>query len=237
MGSISTGIGLISGIDTASLIDSLITLESRGKVSLQTRLASLQTQQTALLDVNSKLLALKSAAQAFRKDSIFRSSLATSSNEEILTAAASTRAQPGTFQFIVKQLVGTSQQLSRGFATRDLSPVGLSALSFEFGRGGVAVDTALENLNGGAGVDRGVLLISDRAGNETEVDLSDVTSLDEVIQRINSNGVAAVSASVDGDHLVITDFSAGSGTLSVTAHWATQPPPTWASKARCSATR
>ncbi len=91
MGSISTGIGLISGIDTASLIDSLITLESRGKVSLQTRLASLQTQQTALLDINSKLLALKSSAQAFRKDSIFRSNLATSSNEEILTAVASTQ--------------------------------------------------------------------------------------------------------------------------------------------------
>ena len=32
MGTITTGIGLISGIDTASLIDSLIALESQGKL-------------------------------------------------------------------------------------------------------------------------------------------------------------------------------------------------------------
>ena len=43
MGTISTGVGLISGIDTASLIDSLIALESRGKINLQTQLANLQT--------------------------------------------------------------------------------------------------------------------------------------------------------------------------------------------------
>ncbi len=117
----------------------------------------------------------------------------------------------------MKQLVATSQQLSRGFATRDLSPVGLSSLSFEFGRGGLAVDTNLENLNGGAGIDRGVLLITDRAGNNAEIDLTDVTTLNEVLQRINSNGIAAVTATVDGDHLVITDFSGQNGTLSVTS--------------------
>ena len=41
MGSITTGIGLISGIDTAALIDSLITLESRGKFLLQERVVNL----------------------------------------------------------------------------------------------------------------------------------------------------------------------------------------------------
>ena len=41
MGSITTGIGLISGIDTASLIDSLINLESQGKFRIQDRIASI----------------------------------------------------------------------------------------------------------------------------------------------------------------------------------------------------
>ncbi len=42
MGTITTGIGLISGIDTATLIDNLIALEARGKTGLQVRLAVLQ---------------------------------------------------------------------------------------------------------------------------------------------------------------------------------------------------
>ena len=55
MGSITTGIGLISGIDTASLIDALITLASGPKFNLQTRLAVLQSQQTALMGVLGQL--------------------------------------------------------------------------------------------------------------------------------------------------------------------------------------
>jgi len=119
MSSISTGVGLISGINSASLIESLIQLESRGKFTLQTRLANIQAQKTALLDVNARLLNLKSASRAFRIDKIFDAVTASSSNEETLTATASTSAQPGTYKFIVKQLVQTSQHVSRGFATRD----------------------------------------------------------------------------------------------------------------------
>ena len=44
---------LISGIDTASLIEQLIALESRGKLSIQARVNSLQTQKAAMLDINS----------------------------------------------------------------------------------------------------------------------------------------------------------------------------------------
>lgn len=215
MGSITTGIGLISGINSAQLIDSLIALESRGKVNLQRRIATLQTQRTALLDINARLLNLKNAAKSLRLDKIFQSALATSGDDTVLTATASANAQPGTFQFIVKQLVATSQKMTKGYVDRTTTPLGLSSLSFEFGRGMLSVDRDLESLNAGAGVDRGRIVITDRSGGQATIDLTDVTTLNEALERINNAAAVKVTAAVDGDRLVVTDTSGGAGTLTI----------------------
>jgi len=151
MGTITTGVGLISGIDTASIIDQLIALEALGKIPIQNRITSLQNKQLALLDINARLLNLKTASASFRIDSIFKSALASSSNEEVMTATAGKLAQPGNFSFIVKQLVTSSQKLSQGFVDKNTTPLGLTTISFEFGNGLVAPDTDLIDLNGGAG--------------------------------------------------------------------------------------
>ena len=211
MGTITTGIGLISGIDTASLISQLIALEARGKIPLQTKIASLKAKQFALLDINTRLLNLKTASKSFRADSIFKAALASSSNDEILTASAGKLAQPGTFTFIVKQLVTSSQKLSQGYADRNTTPLSLTSLSFEFGKGLVGPDTDLADLNGGAGIDRGKIIITTGTSPsdvKTTVDLTDVTTIKEVLDRINTSG-ANVTASVQGDRLVVTENSAG----------------------------
>lgn len=215
MGSITTGVGLISGINTAQLIESLITLESRPKSKLQERAALLSSRRTALLDINARLLNLKNTSKGFRLNKVFLSSLATSSNPDALTASASSNAQPGTFQFIVKQLVSTSQQLTKGFADKTTTPLGLTSLSFEFGHGSLSVDRELAHLNGGAGVDRGKIVITDRSGAQATINLTDVTTLNEVIERINDAAGASVTARADGDRLIITDDSGGSGSLTV----------------------
>ncbi len=209
MGTITTGIGLISGIDTASLISQLIALEARGKIPLQTKIAFLKTKQFALMDINTRLLNLKTASKSFRADSIFKAALASSSNDDILTASAGKLAQPGTFTFIVKQLVTASQKLSQGYADRNTTPLSLTSLSFEFGKGVVGPDTELADLKGGAGIDRGKIIITTGTSPndvETTVDLTDVTSIKEVLDRINTSG-ANVTASVQGDRLVITENS------------------------------
>jgi flagellar hook-associated protein 2 len=216
MGTISTGIGLISGINTAQLIEGLLAIEARGKTTLQSRVSTLQTQRTALLDINARLLNLKNASRTFRLDKVFRSALAISSDEEVLTATASAAAQPGTYQFIVRQLVSTSQQMTRGFADRTTTPLGLPSMSFEFGRGQLAADTSLDQLNGGQGIDRGRIVITDRSGAQATIDLTDVVTINEVIERINEATGVSVTASVSGDRLVIADDSGGAGSLIVT---------------------
>lgn len=215
MGTITTGIGLISGIDTATLIEQLLAIEGRGKLRLQQRIGSLQAQRTAMLDINARLLNMKGAALSFRKDKIFQSALATSSNESVLTATANAGALPGIYTFIIDRLVGTSQQMTRGFADTGATLTGLTQMTFELGGGRLATQTELIDLNGGAGVRRGGIVITDRAGSSTTIDLARVGEIREVLDAINNNGTVSVTARISGDRLVIDDTSGGSGTLSV----------------------
>ena len=203
MGTITTGIGLISGIDTATLIDQLIALESRGKFNLQLRLAALQSQQSALLDINARLLNLKTSAKSLRIDKTFNAAIATSSDTSVLTAAATGAAQPGSYSFLVKQLVSTSQKLSRGYTDTNSTPLNLGTLSIELGNGFVTTDTELADLRGAAGIARGKINITDGA-TTTTVDLTTVTTVGEVIDAINNSG-ADVTATTQGDHLVVTE--------------------------------
>ena len=122
-------------------------------------MTDLKAQQAALLDINSRLLNFRDASKSFRIDRIFNSMLATSNNEDVLTASTTTSAQPGTYAVVVKQLVSTSQYISDGFTSRDQSPLGLDEMSFEFGNGSLVREMSLEELNGGTGVDRGRIIM------------------------------------------------------------------------------
>lgn len=215
MGSISTGVGLISGIDTATLIERLLSIEGRGKTSIQQRIATLQQQQTAMLDINARLLNMSRAASRLRTESIFQSARAASSNESILSASARAGAQPGTYTFLVDRLVSTSQQLSRGFTDRDTSALGLTEMTFEFGRGRLTTTTDLASLNGGEGVRRGKIVITDKSGASATIDLSRAGDIGDVLDAINGATGVRVAASVSGDRLVISDQSGGGGTLTI----------------------
>lgn len=215
MGGISTSVGLFSGIDTASLIDQLIAVEAQPRVSIERRIVTLQQQQASYLAVNSALLQLESAAGAFNLNRTFDTKSSTSSNTDVLTASASTRATEGTFQFRVHRLVSTQQQLSRGFADRDESAFGATEFTIEVGGGGASSETKLAELRGGLGVERGAIQITDKAGANAEIDLSTAVSVQDVLDRINATGGVAVTARTDGDRIVLEDISGGGGTLVV----------------------
>jgi flagellar hook-associated protein 2 len=215
MGSITTGIGLISGIDTATLIEQLIGLQAQQKVPIFSRIGQFTASKTALMDVNARLLNLQSASKAFRLENIFRSAVASSNNESVLTAIAGTNAIPGTYNFTVKQLVSSSQLMSRGFASSSLEPMNLDELRFEWGQGNIARDVSLDAINGGRGVDRGSIRVTDRSGNETVIDLSLATTINEVLDTINNSSDVSVRMEISSNRLVVRDLSGGSGTISI----------------------
>ncbi len=207
MSGITSGIGLISGINTASLIDQLIQLESRPKSFIQRRSAVLTSQQVAFQDVNAKLLSLKLSSNGFTTSNLFNATSATSSDESVLSATTSASSTPGTYSFSVARLVSSQQTITQGFADKDGTPIAPAGgtISFEFGDGRLDADTQLSTLNGGAGITRGKVRITDRSGASAVIDLSKAVSVKDVLTAINNADNINVEATVGNDGFVLTD--------------------------------
>ncbi|HRX86636.1 MAG TPA: flagellar filament capping protein FliD [Phycisphaerae bacterium] len=215
MSGITSGVGLVSGLPTAQLIDSIIEQASRPKTLLNNQLTALQSQRSSLLELNARLISLKGTANAFTKPSFFNQFSATSSNESVLKATATEGALPGVMNLTVKSLVTSHQLISSGYADANTSPVGAGELTIEFGAARVNPPTRLGDLNGGAGVRRGSIRITDGAGNSADINLAAAVDLQEVIDAINTNGKAEVEARISGNHLIIEDKSGGTEALTI----------------------
>ena len=95
MSSITSGIGLVSGLPIQQLVDSLIQLQSRPILQLQDRLGLLVARRTAFLQLSAELLSIKNKSARFDDSSFFQSARAVSSNESVLLASADSGADPG----------------------------------------------------------------------------------------------------------------------------------------------
>lgn len=221
MSGISTGIGLISGIDTASLIDQLISIERRPVENLQSRVAAIDVKRAAFIELAAQLLAVQNAISGFGRSSFFRRFNSTSTDGDVLTADPGEKAIPGSHTFRVRSLVTTHSLISRGFTDSDTTPVGAGRMTLESGRAKVNASTELDVLNGGSGVGRGVITITDRSGASADIDLTTALTVNDVLRAINSNTEIEVRASATGvesngatgDRIVIEDLSGGTELL------------------------
>lgn len=205
--SITSSVGLISGINYQELVDQLIAIDARPRTLVQNRTTVLQSQQAAFQAINAKLLALDVSVTAITKSVTFSPNKATSSNESVLTAGATSSAVPGTYQFRVQRLVSGQQTVTRGFSDTDATPIAPNGATLTFEPAGARLDssTVLSQLNGGAGISRGFIRITDRSGATALIDLSTAYTVDDVLDAINNATGVNVTASVQGDGLVITD--------------------------------
>ncbi|GIW75253.1 MAG: hypothetical protein KatS3mg104_0316 [Phycisphaerae bacterium] len=205
MGRITTGIGLVSGLNSKDIIDQLMQIESRKKDLVQARVDAIATQKTAYVDVSTRLTALRISAQSLSKPSFFTNATTSSSDENVLTASASRGAAVGSYQFQVARLVQAQQLIGRGFANPDKAPVGAGTITIERGGGEVTQETLLSDLRGGAGISRGKVRITDMSGRSAVLDFSDAVTLDDVVRKINTTVEINVKASIVNDRLTITD--------------------------------
>ena len=201
MGRISTGIGLVSGINSKDIIDQLMSIESRPKNTLQTRIDSITQQKLAYTDLQTRLTGLKLSGTTLKKTATFQAASTTSSDENVLTATAANGAAVGSYQFQVARLVTTQQAVSKGFADFDSAKVGAGTLTIEMGGGELSQLNALSDLRGGTGIRRGIFRITDRSGATAVIDTTAAVTLDDVVKKINTNLGISVRASVDGDKL------------------------------------
>ncbi len=215
MSSISSGVGLVSGLPINDIVDSLIAVQRRPITIMQSRLQELTQRRTALLGLSARLLAIRTSSIRFGDASFFTSSAANSSDESSVLATAGRGAAVGQFTFTVRNLAAAHQVISGGFATADETPVGAGTLTIESAVARVDQSTPLSLLNGGAGVRAGRLRITDQAGNAADVDLTAAATVRDVLDAINTQTSANVRARVEGDRIVLSDTVGGAGSLSV----------------------
>ena len=215
MGTISTGVGLISGLPIQDIVTQLIAIEARPRTLLEERLVDIQAQRTAYLDVNARLLAVKNALARFSSQESFRTFRAASSDPTVFTSSANADASPGSFGLLVKALVSNHQLVSQGFSDPNTSRLGSGTVTIEVGEGRINRPTALDFLNGEDGVRRGFIRITDGSGESADVDLRTASTIRDVIDAVNEAEGIQVRAMVSGDALKLMDESEGAGPLLV----------------------
>lgn len=209
MSGISSSTGLVSGLDIQSLVQQLIKLDSQPLLQVQDRIEKTQQTQTAYMTLGARLNAVKAAISPLTRSSRFTAKNVGVSDENILAATASANTPEGNYRFSVQSLVSTHQIVSRGFHDRGSTAVGKGSMTFEIGQGQVAPSTRLADLNNGDGIRRGTFRITDQAGDSANIDLSTATTVDDVLEAINSQNDANVQARVAGGQIVIEDRSGG----------------------------
>src|SRR3984885_8849354 len=211
---VTSSVGPVSGINYQALITALEASQQAQVTDLQNDITKVQGQETGYQTLEANLAPATTALQSLAQPSTFEDYQVQLSDPTQLNVTAGTSAAPGSYQFQALQLASNQTDLSTGFVNENSQAVGAGTLTIAAG-GGLAPPTLLAALNGNSGVQAGTISITDGAGHSTTVNLSNAYSVNDVVNAINDNGVADVTASVSGGHLVITDTSGGSGTLSV----------------------
>ena len=129
--------GLSSGLDTASIIDQLMTLEAAGQTKLKSSLTTQQSTLKYLQDLNSRIASLATQASDLGKPAAWNSLKATSSSTAV-TATASAVATAGSYSVTV-DAVATSARATYGTAPAG-SPVATPGTVLQLATGGDTVD-------------------------------------------------------------------------------------------------
>ncbi len=193
--------GIASGLDTKKIISQLMSLERRPIKKLDTQKTGLETKVSALQELNSKLMALKTRSEALNESDALQSVTVTSDNEDILTLSGGGSSNTGTFAIEVTQLAQNHQisSDSKKDATTELGYSGNIQINDET----VEID-ATDSLNdirnkinaANAGVSTSILKIDE--DNYKLIFTSNTTGSDGEIELVDDNHVLKNLGIVNG---------------------------------------
>ncbi|MFT5525602.1 MAG: flagellar capping protein FliD [Pirellulaceae bacterium] len=205
MGRITSSVGLITGVPIVDTVDQLIALKARPRDLLAQSVSKLEQKQVAISDLTARVLGVQFSAKAFATDSLFTRTKSSVSNEALLSVSNNGTPKAGSYQFTPVRQASTQQLLSTGFSSTT-GAVGAGTLSLRRG-GEVDRGIGLDLLNGGAGIQRGEIKITDRSGASAVINLSFSKTIDDVLDAINSADDIDITASASGDGIRLTDNS------------------------------
>jgi flagellar hook-associated protein 2 len=127
MAGMSLSTGLISGMDTGTLITQLMQVEANPQTLLKTKLTATQADAAAYRAVNTRFDALKTAAEALAKTAVWSTTKASSSSSAV-TASSGSSSLPGSVTFAVTNLAATHAVISDKDWAAPTTEFGLSSV-------------------------------------------------------------------------------------------------------------
>ncbi|HPO16960.1 MAG TPA: flagellar filament capping protein FliD [Candidatus Hydrogenedentes bacterium] len=182
--------GLISGLDTATLISQLVAIKREPETRIQTRITTLQSQQTALKELRTQLFTLRNRIQDFRLNNVFNAYKSSTSEDTVLTSSISSSTPVvGSFVINVTQLASATVATSSSVMGGNIDP-----------------NAALNSSGITTNIEAGTFTINGVAFN---VDPT-TDSLNSILADINSSA-AGVTATYDAvnDKVLFTNTAAG----------------------------
>jgi flagellar hook-associated protein 2 len=205
MGRIQSNIGLSTGTDIQKTIDQLLSISSRPRDRLESRIKAFQGQQLAINELTALVIGVQLQGTRLGTAANLSSLTATSSASDVLKVATTGTPATGNYSVQTLQTAQTSAAASNTFTSAS-DTVQAGELVVRTG-GFVDASTPLTELRGGAGVARGKIQITDRSGTSREIDLSNAITIEDVVKQINNTSGIRVSARVSGDRLVLSDLT------------------------------
>lgn len=191
--------GLVSGLDTNSIIDGLTAIESQKISAIEKRKSQTQATLTALGDLQSKFLGFAGLARDMNDMKDFDLYKATSSEAGTVELKGGTEGLEGSFAVRVQQLASSWKVASKQFAnsTTDLALAG----TLRFSRSAAAVE-------------------ADPTKPTVDVTIAQGDTLKDIATKINAADNAGVSATLvtvgPGDvRLMLTAVDAGSNSFTM----------------------
>ncbi|NEK57838.1 flagellar filament capping protein FliD [Geodermatophilus sabuli] len=160
--------GMISGLDTTSLINSLVQAEGAPQAQLKTRLSTTTASANAYRSINTRFDAVRAAAETLTKPETWAMSRASSSTNTV-TASLGSAPQTGSLAFSVEKLASSHAVITNG------TPFGSTADNAGFG-------SSIQVLN------------KDGSSRGTPIAIGGTGSLADVVTAINGSTDAKLSA-------------------------------------------
>lgn len=144
--------GLITGLDTSSIIEGLLSLQQSRVDQLNLRKQEVIGEQSAFKGIEAELLGLSSALGSLSRsvDNVLDQRTATASDEELVSAAATDKAAVGVHNIRVDALARAHQIASQGYASSE-SLMTEGSLTIQVGNGTaptITVDSTDNTLQG-----------------------------------------------------------------------------------------
>jgi len=145
--------GIASGIDTASIVNSMIAAESTTKLLLQQDLAGEEAKRDRVGEFKTKLTSISDKLKAIDAEDEFGEYTTSLSEDGYITATADSEAIAGTYDIAVNALAASETSVTQGFADADAAgslATGTLSITYDDEQTDITIDssTTLSDLAG-----------------------------------------------------------------------------------------